>query len=131
MVPERKGIQISRSDDEVDSWLAPVRIFNGLFYCTASGMAEKNGMLYWSAGAPNIEGHFNTSGSRSMVFGGDLSRDLMDPRSWRRSEDLTYPDTPEGLFRNLNDYKNHYLEPNVVNADSCDTQTPDRPLRHF
>jgi hypothetical protein len=116
VAPERKGIQISRSDDEGDSWLAPVRIFDGLFYCTASGMAEKNGMLYWSAGAPNTEGDFNTSGSRSMVFAGDLSRDLMDPRSWRRSDYLTYPGTPEGLSRNLHDYKDHYLEPNVVNA---------------
>jgi hypothetical protein len=116
IAPDRKGIQISCSEDEGDSWLPPVKIFSGLFYCTSTGMAERNGTLYWSAGTPNTEGYFNTSGSRSMVFAGDLSGDLMDPASWRRSEDLTYPGTPNGLSRNLYDYKDHYLEPNVVNV---------------
>jgi hypothetical protein len=79
-------------------------------------MASRKGTLYWSAGTPNTEGHFNTSGSRSMVFAGDLSRDLMDQASWRRSEDLVYPGTPKGLSRELHEYKDHYLEPNVVNV---------------
>ena len=114
--PERKGIRISCSDDEGNSWLPPVTLFHGLFYSTATGMAEANDKLYWAFGAPNEEGHFNTTGSRSAAIVGDLSKDLMDPASWRISPYLPYPGTPAGLSREIYEYRDHYLEPNVVNV---------------
>ena len=114
--PLHEGIRITRSDDGGTTWRDPVTLFEGIFFNTATGMAEREGRLYWAFGAPNTEGLGNTVGSRSVAVAADLSKDLMDPASWRISAYLTYPGTPEGLSRRMHAHGDHYLEPNVVNV---------------
>ena len=115
--PERSGIWITRSDDGGEGWTEPARLFEGLFYAAASGMAEKDGRLYWAFGAANTAGEFNRKGSRLLAVAGDPSRDLTSPAAWRRSGDLAYPGTPAELVRpgRARD-KDHWLEPNVVDT---------------
>ena len=50
------------------------------------------------------------------MIAGDLSRNLMDPKSWRISPAVAYPGTPASLRRGYPDYRDHWLEPNVVNV---------------
>ena len=114
--PLHEGIKITRSDDGGSTWLEPVTLFDGIFFNTATGMAERESTLYWAFGAPNTEGLGNTVGSRSVAVAADLSKDLMDPASWRISAYLTYPGTPEELTRRMHDHSDHYLEPNVVSV---------------
>ena len=116
--PERRGIWITRSDGDGERWTEPVQLFEGLFYAAASGMAERDGRLYWSFGAANTAGRFNAEGSQLMAVAGDLSADLTSPAAWRRSNDLEYPGTPAGLVQpsRLYDMADHWLEPNVVNV---------------
>ncbi len=115
--PERSGIWITRSDDGGEGWTEPARLFEGLFYAAASGMAEKDGRLYWAFGAANTAGEFNRKGSRLLAVAGDPSRDLTSPAAWRRSGDLAYPGTPAELVRpgRARD-RDHWLEPNVVDT---------------
>jgi hypothetical protein len=120
--PDLRGdIRISRSDDGGRTWAAPVTLFKDhkAFYNPATGMVKREGRLYWTFGAPNLEGRRNTAGSRIVVVAGDLSADLMDPHSWRISNHLTFPDpksiaglTPPGVS-----YDDHWLEGNVVEVD--------------
>ncbi len=115
--PERSGIWISRSDDGGEGWTEPAQLFEGLFYAAASGMAEKDGRLYWAFGAANSDGQFNRKGSRLLVVAGDLSADLTSPAAWRRSGDLVYPGTPAELVRpGRTRDRDHWLEPNVVDT---------------
>ena len=115
--PLHEGILITRSDDRGATWLAPVTLFEGIFFNTSTGMAEREGTLYWAFGTPNKAGLGNSVGSRSMAVAADLSKDLMDPASWRISAYLTYPGTPEGLTSSMYEHSDHYLEPNVVNVN--------------
>ena len=114
--PLDEEIRIARSDDGGKTWLEPVTLFEGLFYGTATGMTEREGRLYWAFGARNTEGLGNSAGSRSVAVAADLSKDLMDPDSWRISAYQTYPGTPEGLSRRMHEHEDHFLEPNVVNV---------------
>ncbi len=115
--PERKGIWISRSDDGGRGWTGPVQLFEGSFYAAASGMAERDGRLYWAFGAVNAEGEFNRKGSRLLAVAGDLSADLTSPAAWRRSADLDYPGTPAELLQpGRPQDRDHWLEPNVVDT---------------
>ena len=45
----------------------------------ASGMAERDGRLYWAFGAANDEGLFNREGSWLLAVAGHLSADLISP----------------------------------------------------
>ena len=115
--PERKGVWISRSDDGGEGWTEPVQLLAGSFYAAASGMAVRDGRIYWAFGAVNAEGEFNRKGSRLLAVAGDLSADLTSPAAWRRSSDLEYPGTPAELVRpGRPRERDHWLEPNVVNA---------------
>jgi len=117
--PELRGeIRISRSDDGARTWAPPVTLFDDhrAFYNPSTGMVKTDERLYWSFGAPNVEGRRNTAGSRIVVVAADLTGDPMEPGSWRISNHLTFPDpesiaglTPPGVR-----YHDHWLEGNVV-----------------
>ncbi len=120
----RRDILITCSDDEGASWKAPVKLFDGSFWNTAAGYAVVNGRLYFGFGQSNEEGYFNKKGSRVVVVAADLSRDLMNPSSWRISNSLSYPGTPRRLVRSLFPYESspggadHWLEPSVVRVST-------------
>ena len=115
--PQRRGIWICRSDDGGAGWTEPARLFEGSFYAAASGMAAREGRLYWAFGAANSQDEFNRKGAGLLAVAGDLSADLTSPGAWRRSGDLAYPGTPAQLLRPGRDReRDHWLEPNVVDT---------------
>ncbi len=117
--PDLRGdVRISRSDDGGRSWAPPVTLFEDhkAFYNPATGMVKTDERLVWSFGAPNREGRRNTAGSRIVAVAADLTGDPMDPKRWRISNHLSFPDpksiaglTPPGVR-----YHDHWLEGNVV-----------------
>jgi hypothetical protein len=118
----RRDILITCSTDEGATWAPAVKLFDGSFWNTAAGYAIVGGRLYFAFGQANTEGFFNKKGSRIVLVAGDLSKDLMDPSSWRISNSLTYPGTPRELVSGLFPYESqpgggdHWLEPSVVNV---------------
>ena len=121
----KSGLVITRSDDCGVSWEPAAAISEGLFWNTSTGYAQENGKLYWALGQTNREGRYNRRGSRLVALAADLSRDLMDPSSWRFSNSVTYPGTPDALTRRLysagktggkSGEGDHWLEPNMVSV---------------
>jgi hypothetical protein len=114
----RRNIIISRSRDAGQTWRPFTTLFEGEFWNTPTGTAVRDGIWYRAFGVPNNAGVYNQAGSRTVVLAGDLSRDLLDPRTWRLSNLLTYPGTPPELRTGVfGEYEDHWLEPNVVNVN--------------
>ena len=114
----RKDIIISRSSDEGNSCSPMITLFQGDFWNAPTSIAVANGQIYR---AFDFGG---TSGGRPLsVVAGDLSQDLLDPKTWRQSNILPYPGTPAGLRRaeypkSVLPYQfyDHWLEPNVIDV---------------
>ena len=116
-----RNIVITRSDDGGDTWLEPVTLFEGSYWNVAAGMAVANGNMYRAFDVPSPDEGADPTAVRAtghdlVVAAADLSRDLLDPGSWRISRPVSFPGVPEALKRNL--YAryddNRWLEPNVV-----------------
>lgn len=116
-------IAIIQSKDEGESWTEPITLFEGMYWTLHTGMVIKDGTLYWP---------FNVSGWRGpeagiVIAAGDLSKNLLDPDSWRISNTVNRPDTPKSLVRGMaedkkGEWSNYWkidgwLEPNVVNVN--------------
>jgi hypothetical protein len=117
--PEIRGdIRISRSVDMGRTWTPPVTLFqeHEAFYNPSTGMVNTGDQLYWTFGAPNLEGKRNTIGSRIVAVAGNLRGDLLDPASWRISNHATFPDEASiaGLIPSGVSKRAHWLEGNVV-----------------
>ena len=83
----------------------------------ASGMVADSGRLCWALGMANTGDEFNGAGSRVVALAADPRRNLLAERTWRVSAPLTYPGTPESLRLPVPlapGYRDHFLEPNVV-----------------
>ena len=114
---ERRDAWLTRSRDGGMTWSARTRIAAGRFYAAASGMVADSGRLCWALGMANVEDEFNGTGSRVVALAADPQRDLLDERTWRMSAPLTYPGTPASLRLPVPlapGYRDHFLEPNVV-----------------
>lgn len=111
----RRNLMIARSRDEGESWTPFVTLFESSHWNTPSGTAVKNDRWYLGFGVPNTDGAYNARGSGLVVLAADLRRDLLQASSWRRSEPLRYPGTPNSLRAGLSDRPDHWLEPNVGN----------------
>jgi hypothetical protein len=116
------NIWIVRSDDNGETWTDPVSLCEGLFWNAPMAMAVKDGHMYY---AFNVTAWSGPEGGLAVIAG-DLSKDLLDPESWRMSNVVLRPDTPEGLTRHLMREKrlewkswnvDGWLEPNVVNVN--------------
>jgi len=105
-------IVLLRSDDGGQSWADPVTLFKGHYWNCPTGIVEANGFVYRAVDQLGV----SSSGRGEVVIAGDLSRDLMDRKSWRISNAVPYPGTPKSLRRGFPDYRDHWLEPNVVNV---------------
>ncbi len=103
-------ILLLRSDDGGRSWADPVILFKGHYWNCPTGIVEANGYVYRAVDQMDLPGR------GEVVIAGDLSCDLMDPKSWRISNAVPYPGTPKSLRRGFPDYRDHWLEPNVVNV---------------
>lgn len=105
-------LELLRSTDGGRSWSKPVVLCQGHFWNCPSGMVIRDDRLYW---AFDDLGLGAKRGPR--VIAGDLSRDPMDPRSWRISDPIPYPGAPKAMVNPtyLKHYdKGRYLEPNVI-----------------
>ena len=114
---ERRDAWLTRSRDGGMTWSARTRIAAGRFYAAASGMVADSGRLCWALGMANVEDEFNGTGSRVVALAADSQRDLLNERTWRMSAPLTYPGTPASLRLPVPlapGYRDHFLEPNVV-----------------
>ena len=106
-----------RSDDEGGTWSEPVTLFEGHFWNCPTGIVEANGYVCRAMDKMDV------SGRAEVVIAGDLSKDLMDPASWRISSAVPYPGTPQPLIRDVHPPGQRkgargdlWLEPNVVNV---------------
>ena len=115
----RKDVIVTRSDDEGETWVDPVTLFEGYFWNAPTGYAIANGHLYRAFSVLELlEGHWLVH-SKLAVAAGDLSRDLLEPASWRLSPFVDHPGSPPELH--IGKYPSawhgdHWLEPNVVNV---------------
>jgi hypothetical protein len=95
--PPDSGLKIIRSDDDGQTWTAPVTLFQGPYVNTASSYVIRNGQFYWcmdDAGGSGWKKPGNT-----YVIAGDLSKDLLKPASWRISAPLPMPELPPSMSR--------------------------------
>lgn len=115
-------IWLTRSEDEGKTWENPVKIFEGLYWNLQTGMCQKEGYIYWALNTTSWSG----PEGGVVVIAGDVSKDLLNPASWRISNNVLRQDTPEGLSRHLMNIKKDdwiqwkrdgWLEPNVVNVN--------------
>lgn len=105
-------LMLLRSADGGRTWSDPVKLFEGHFWNVQTGMAIRDGHLYWSA-----DDYVATAKRGPRVFAGDLSADLMDPKAWRMSNHVEFPGLPDALLNPA--LKGNYpsqrmLEPNVI-----------------
>jgi hypothetical protein len=111
--PYREGdLMLLHSGDGGRSWADPVKLFEGHFWNVQTGMAIRDGHLYWSA-----DDYVATPKRGPRVFAGDLSADLMNPKAWRMSNYVEFPGLPDLLLNPA--IKGSYpsqrmLEPNVI-----------------
>ena len=114
---ERRDAWLTRSRDGGINWCARTRVAVGRFYAAASGMVVDHGRICWALGMANTDDEFNGAGSRVVALVADARRSLLDERAWRVSWPLTYPGTPDLLRLPVplaRGYRDHFLEPNVV-----------------
>ena len=106
----RRDVFIARSSDGGQTWTPPVMIHEGPAWNSATGVVIRGGTLYraYDTASHQVD-------RKLFVLAGDLSKDLLDPRSWRRSNMLGFPGMPVEMKRPLYpQYRDHWLEANVV-----------------
>jgi hypothetical protein len=114
-----KDVYFTRSEDEGETWANPVKIFEGSYWNTSTGMVTTKDHLYWALDADNW--------ASTVAISADLSKDLLHPSAWRMSNAVRRPETPQTLRRNLfppasarwtHQWKGDtWLEPNVVRVN--------------
>nr|WP_127586361.1 sialate O-acetylesterase [Paenibacillus koleovorans] len=115
-----------RSEDGGVTWSEPSILFSGHYWNCHTGMAIRNNRLYWAIDDLGLtEAGYNSPldiprGARRAprVVSGDLTRDLMDPASWRMSNPVPFPEETKLLVNERFEAPhNHYLEPNVIDVN--------------
>jgi len=113
---DARDIAIARSDDGGQTW-SPVRVlFRGRYTGAATSVLVRGGRV-WRAFETCPPGNGNW---KSVVVAGELNKDLLDPKSWRISNQVAYPGTPptltQGLFNDprIKKANDGWLEGNVI-----------------
>ncbi len=88
-----RDICIARSRDGGENWSEMVNLFEGRYHCAPTSVLLRRDFVYRA---------FETcKGPRtdwkSLVVVGDLSGNLLDPASWRMSNQIGFPGVPDGL----------------------------------
>lgn len=100
-----------KSTDGGKTWSEPVLLFEGHFWNCHTGIVVRNNQLYWCI--DEIEEVILRRAPR--VIAGDLSKDPLDPKSWRMSNPAKFPGIPESLRnKEFDKLYSRYLEPNVI-----------------
>jgi hypothetical protein len=113
---DARDIAIARSDDGGQTW-SPLRVlFQGRYTGAATSVLVHGGRL-WRAFETCPPGNENW---KSVVVACDLNKDLLDPASWRISNEVAYPGTPpaltQGLFQDprIKKANDGWLEGNII-----------------
>lgn len=117
----RESVIISKSDDEGEQWVPFVNLFRGRFWNAPTGYAIARGHFYRAFGTINDQAIFD---DKVVVVAGDMTKDLLNPSSWRMSLPVEYPGTPDSLKAGMYPpgshpsvrKQDHWLEPNVVDV---------------
>ncbi len=88
-----RDISIARSSDGGESWSAPAVLFAGRHHGAPTSVVFRDGFVYRAF--ETCDGPRTDWGS--LVVAGDLSRDLLEPASWRMSERVPFPGVPASL----------------------------------
>ena len=113
--PRERDIRIIRSPDGGKTWSKPAVLFQDTSYHgSATPVHIKNGFVYRAFEDMDL-------GSVSLVVAGDLSKDLLNPTTWRMSNKVEPPRHTPSLSRNVatqldgrDSGGNWFLEGNVV-----------------
>jgi hypothetical protein len=99
-----------RSTDGGQTWSEPTTLFKGHFWNCHTGMVQRDDNIYWATDDLSLG---KNRGPR--LIAGDLSRNPMDPASWRLSEPVPFPGVPSMTTLAKDDaVSSQYLEPNVI-----------------
>ncbi|MEK3722630.1 hypothetical protein [Paenibacillus sp. FSL H8-0034] len=120
------NLLLLRSEDDGVNWSDPVTLFVGHFWNCHTGMVIRENRLYWAVddlGLTDVA--YNNphdiplgAGRAPRVVSGDLTRDPMDPASWRMSNPVPFPGNTEALVNvRFEEPYDHYLEPNVIDVN--------------
>lgn len=110
--PRNDDLLLLRSDDDGETWSEPATLFKGHYWNCHTGMAVKDGRLYWAVDDLSF-GAFR--GPRVVV--GDLSADPMDSASWRLSNPVPFLGVPDMSKDPKSRGKyGKWLEPNVLDV---------------
>ena len=101
---------LHRSEDNGRTWSKPSTLFKGHFWNCPTGIVVSNDHVYRAFDQLDVRGR------AERAVAGDLSGDLMDPRSWRISNPVAFPGVPEALMRPGAPRNSRWLEPNVVDV---------------
>ena len=100
------------SRDGGKTWSDPVTLFKGHFWNCHTGLVIRDNRLYWAMD----DLQFGANRGPVAVVG-DLTKDPMDPQSWRRSNAVPFPGIPEKMVNaRFADQDSLYLEPNVIDV---------------
>jgi hypothetical protein len=97
--PPDYGMKIIRSNDDGQTWTAPVMLFKGPYQSQPSSYVIRNGQFYWCMDEASSDAGPVVKNNNTYVIAGDLSKDLLDPASWRISAPLPVPDLPPAISR--------------------------------
>ena len=109
---EWQGLYVARSTDGGRSWTAPVQLRSGKVYAASTGWVVHDDTLYWAADdmSPSVKNR------AVFAFACDLSKDPLEPTSWRFSNSERHPGLPQTFGRGRHN-GGKWLEPNVVEVD--------------
>jgi len=88
------NLLLLQSKDTGKSWSHAITLFEGSFWNCQTGMAIRDNYLY--VALDDFVGKGEKRGPR--IIAGDLSADLMNPKSWRISNHVPFPGLPESLM---------------------------------
>ena len=96
VIGNRRGsreICIARSPDGGENWSDVVTLFEGRYHCAPTTVLLRGNTVYRA---------FETcvgprTDWKSLVVAGNLSSDLLDPSSWRMSNQIAFPGVPDVL----------------------------------
>jgi len=108
--PHKRSIILVRSEDGGQSWSEESVLFSDSQYHGApTPVLFKNGFVYRAF----EDTHRPFS---SLVVAGDLSKDLLDPASWRMSNKVPAPQNVECLMREPMDKPVEWIEGNILDV---------------
>lgn len=103
-----------RSPDGGATWSEPVELFKGHYWNCHTGIVVRDGRLYWAI--DEIETSIMQRAPR--VLAGDLTKDPLDPQSWRLSDPVPFPGIPKSLGnKKFEKLASRFLEPNVIEVN--------------